>query len=228
MAFSIHAHLLPSINSYAEALDQYNGAIPFKYSTAMRFIASRSDVTKLVWKDDASQDINFRYHSTNVVTWHTDNTVTINVDYDSVSTRTFASRLSGHGVHNSKGYTMVCGKAIGARATIKDGTVISGSIPVIKLVVNRKRAKEIMLAWQPVLLHAKAIYAMNKDVFNNTANWRYSTFIKTEPPELADINDFVLENSVRLDSYNSFAQRIRNKVYSVENGALIEQVEIPA
>ena len=165
MAFSIHAHLLPSINSYAQALDQYNGAIPFNRSTTTtRYLASRSDITKLVWKDNATQNVIFKYHDTDVVRWHADNTVTINVDYNSISTRTFASRLSGHGVYNDKGYTMVCGKAIGARATIKDGIVISGSIPTTKLVVNRKRAKEVMQPWQPVLLHARAIYVMDNNV----------------------------------------------------------------
>ena len=228
MAFSIYAHLLPSIGSYAQALDQYNGAIPFKYSTAMRFIASRSDVTKLVWKDDASQDINFRYHSTNVVTWHTDNTVTINVDYDSVSTRTFASRLSGHGVHNSKGYTMVCGKAIGARATIKDGTVISGSIPVIKLVVNRKRAKEVMQQWQPVLLHARAIYAMDNNVFQVGAGYRRFANNGDEPPSVEDMHDWVLDFCHFYDTYDTFAQKLRNKVHTVENGAYIKKVVVAA
>ena len=229
MAFSIQAHLLPSIRNYNEALCTYNNAIPRnRYDNAMRYLASRSDVTKLVWKDDATQDINFRYHDTDVVIWHADNTVTIDVDYNSVSTRTFASRLSGHDVYSNKGYTMVCGKAIGGRATIKDGIVISGAIPTTKLVVNRKRAKEVMQPWQPVLLHAKAIYTMDNNVFTDSANWRYGTFLRTEPPELADINDFVLENSVRIDTYDTFAQRLRNKVYTVENGAYIEKVVVAA
>ena len=229
MAFSIQANLLPSIRSYNKALDQYNGAIPFnRSSSSTRYLASRSDITKLVWKDNATQDINFRYHNTEVVTWHADNTVTIEVGYDSMSTRVFASRLSGHDVTINKGYTMVCGKAIGARATIKDGVVVSGSIPVVKTSVDRKQAREVMLPWQPVLLHAKVIYAMDNNVFHNETSWRYNTFTEPVPPALEDIDGFVLAFSFRTDTYDVLAQRLRNKICTIANGALVETVVVAA
>ena len=145
-----------------------------------------------------------------------------------MSTRTFASRLSGHSVSTNKGYQFVCDKAIGARATIKDGVVMSGSVPVIKTSIDRKRAKEVMLPWQPVLLHAKVIYAMDNNVFSNTANWRYNTFIEVVPPAVEGIDIFVLAHSTRSDTYDTFAQRLRNKIYSVANGALVETVVLAA
>ena len=227
MAFSINAYNLPSIRSYDQALDLYNNANLIKGSNE-RYLVKGYDDRKRVALDVSKQDVIFRYYYTDVVHWHADNTVTIEVGYTSMSTRTFASCLSGHYVSKDKGYTYVCDKAIGARATIKDGVVISGSIPVMKTTVDRKRAKEVMLPWQGVLLHARAIYAMDNNVFSNADNWRYNPFIEPVPPAIEDIDGFVLAHSGRTDTYDTFAQRLRDRIWTVANGALVETVALAA
>ena len=227
MAFSINAYNLPSINSFNQALSIYNDARPLKNNNE-RDLVKGYDSSKRVSLDTSKQDVLFYYHHTDVVLWHADNTVTIDVGYNSVSTRTFASRLSGHYVSRDKGYQYVCGKAIGARATIKDGVVISGTVPVIKTSIDRKRAKEVMLPWQGVLLHARAIYAMDNNVFTNGINFGRFVIEEHQQPSVEDTHQWVMSFSRYADTYDTFAQRLRNKIYSVANGALVETVVLAA
>lgn len=225
MTFTIDPNNLPSVGSYNEALSVYASARPLRNGNGDRYL-HMYDKNKRVALDPANQDVIFYYYNTDVVRWHKDNSVTINMGgWYTTPTRTFASMLSGHMVSISKHNTMVCGKAIDDRATIKDGVVISGSVPVTKLVVDRKRAIELMRPWQHVLLHAKALYAMDNYVFYDRKPWVLSS--EAIPP-VDQVDIWVREFARWGDNYEKLARRLRNRVYTLENGALVKEVVIPA
>jgi len=103
MAFAISTANIPSIFSYTAALRYHdraaqkpwrNGGEDFPF---LEIRARHYGVRKL---SDGS--IAFRYHSTDVVTWHPDNSITLKV-YTSQSTQAFANCLLPYGLHTGGG-----------------------------------------------------------------------------------------------------------------------------
>lgn len=103
--FAISTAGIPRINSYTDALRYHDRAAqkpwrnggedyPFPEKRARQY-----GVRKL---DDGS--VVFRLHSTDVVTWHPDNSVTLKV-YTSQSTQAFANCLLPYGVSTGGGMT---------------------------------------------------------------------------------------------------------------------------
>jgi hypothetical protein len=98
MAFSINARTLPSCHDYASAVEAFNrspdwGRHSGRYYGEKR-MTSRCDRDHMgVRIEPSSGDVIFRYHRTDVVTWHKNDTFTIN-PYQSMSTSAFIGAFS--------------------------------------------------------------------------------------------------------------------------------------
>jgi hypothetical protein len=97
----------------------------------------------------SGDNICFRYHSTDVVIWHPDNSYSIDLHYDSASTRTFANRFipSGHYAAKQGHHLVVGGRVYPAmcRLTVSADGVVSGMrYKFRRHTVDRKRARQIL------------------------------------------------------------------------------------
>lgn len=107
MAFSINGNNLPMVSSYANAQRVFANSGPVRgydsMSETMRGLVSRRDTSKLIIK--RGDDYAFRYHRTDLVTWHSEDRVTI-VPWDSISSRIFTNRFTPGRVfmHTHQGY----------------------------------------------------------------------------------------------------------------------------
>jgi hypothetical protein len=108
MAFSINARTLPSCHDYASAVEAFNrspdwGRHSGRYYGEKR-MTSRCDRDHMgVRIEPSSGDVIFRYHRTDVVTWHKNDTFTIN-PYQSMSTSAFIGAFTPTGVYAQMTY----------------------------------------------------------------------------------------------------------------------------
>ena len=226
MAYSLRANALPYIRSYADALNHYNNAEYSKKNPAYRYLWRKYDQDKLIRYYDVTGDVAIRYCYTDVVTWHKDNSVTIDTDgYMTPSTHTFATGLSGYRVSTHKGHQVVwvgdVPVCFNQRITLAEGKVIRGGVPYTRVTVDRKRANAVLKIWKPVLAMAKALYVMDNDCFREAAHIHWSDADYNLSPTLENAHNIIYSVATRYDTYYTFAARIKNKVYSTENGALV-------
>ena len=228
MAFSLNTNNLPSIRSYNEAVTLWSNAEISKKDDGRRYLWSKYDSSKLINYNETTGDVFMTYYLTDVVIWHKDNSVTINTGgYINPSTHTFINCLSGYGVSTYKGNQViwighnmpVCFSQI---ITLKGNTVISGGVPHTKTTADRKRANEVLKPWKPVLALTKALYAMDRNCFMELPHRHVSREVYKEAPSLDDLHKTIYDIANRLDTYATFAERLKWNVLSVENGALVE------
>lgn len=93
--FGISPHQLPRVPSYDMAVRVYNDA-PVIRGLEGRPIRTRRDHVKLAFMD-ADGAVRFRYHQTDLVTWHSDYEVTV-IMHDSRSSRGFIGRFLPPGI----------------------------------------------------------------------------------------------------------------------------------
>lgn len=115
MSFSIDTYGLPAIESYADALKKWNNTKPWRgYSDDHPRPLDRNRAKKhmTIYLDPASEDIRLHLHSTDVVIYHKDGSITLN-PYTSVSTDKFANDLLPHDLlthfNHSEFYIVTCG-----------------------------------------------------------------------------------------------------------------------
>lgn len=83
-------HIRSSLNGYTDALNYFEGCTPWRSKpNDPRPLQERRNKIMSV-RRETNGDIAFRYHSTDVVIWHSDNTFTVNT-YASQSTDVFAN-----------------------------------------------------------------------------------------------------------------------------------------
>ena len=157
MAFALQANALPSIWSYVDAINYYNNAEHNNKYTSYRYLWRKYDQDKLIRYDEATGDETIKYCYTDVVTWHKDNSVTLNTGgYMNPSTHTFATCLSGYSMSRHKGYQVVwVGDApvyFNRRITLAEDRVIRGGEPYTRIDIDRKRANAVLKPWKPVPL----------------------------------------------------------------------------
>lgn len=97
--FSINGRNLPSVSSYRDAEAVFERSGPVKgyasESDTKRALVRKSDTSKIIIK--RGDDYAFRYHRTDLVTWHSADRLTI-VPWDSVSSRIFSNAFTPPGV----------------------------------------------------------------------------------------------------------------------------------
>ena len=231
MAFSLQANALPYIRSYADALNHYNNAEYSKKNPAYRYLWRKYDQDKLIRYYDETGDVAIRYCYTDVVTWHKDNSVTINTEgYMNPSTHTFATCLSGYSMSRHKGYQVVWVGGVpvcfNQRITLAEDKVIRGGVPYTRITIDRKRANAVLKIWKPVLAMAKALYVMDNDCFSRSGTRTIGVvgLYDAAPLTLDKVHAKVTQVAYINDTYNSFAERLKNNVYSIENGALVATI----
>ncbi len=89
--FAINPSNLPRVASWQQAKDFWERAKPLKINPDQRFLAGSRDLSKLVIRHPG-EAYAFRYHRTDVVTYHPDGRLTIR-PWSSLSTVLFARRL---------------------------------------------------------------------------------------------------------------------------------------
>lgn len=94
--FGIHAHLLPSCNSYAGAEAVFDKAHQHARFGEWRGLKDRRDTAKTIAKNVADGVIRFRYHHTDLVTWAPDELRVFT--WDSRSSVDFADRFLPDGI----------------------------------------------------------------------------------------------------------------------------------
>jgi hypothetical protein len=152
--FAISTAGIPRINSYTDALRYHDRAaqMPWRNGGEDYPFPEKRARQYGVRKTSGEGSIVFRLHSTDVVTWHPDNSITIEV-YTSHSTAAFADCLLPSGIHTGGGMT---------RLVVGDGSTrkvypIAGTVriapdhetidtPVVweKRRVDRKVAKAVL------------------------------------------------------------------------------------
>lgn len=89
--FAINPSNLPRVASWQQAKDFWERAKPLKINPDQRFLAGSRDLSKLVIRHPG-EAYAFRYHQTDVVTYHPDGRLVIK-PWQSTSTALFARRL---------------------------------------------------------------------------------------------------------------------------------------
>lgn len=102
MAFSISGHNLPSCHDYESAVRVFEKAPDWGRHSGRHYnerrMTTRADRDHMGVRLSTAGDVIFRYHSTDVVTWHKDNTFTIR-PWASVSTSIFIKAFTPTGVY---------------------------------------------------------------------------------------------------------------------------------
>lgn len=179
MAFAISARNLPAVSSYTQACILWEARRGLRHLASSQGYRERYGDAPLAdhRRDymgvsmEADGDVVFRYHDTNVVTWHADGRCTLDLSYASVSTQTFAHELGPSdirisldtkyvvggqaviGVHT--GHTTMHGYLVPTYTCYRVDDVVTLHVggertvvdvddtqPFIRRAVNRQRAKE--------------------------------------------------------------------------------------
>jgi hypothetical protein len=150
MAFSVNMYhgVIGAINSHKDAVSFYHSCR--ERSAGDRRIKGKENSHQMGVSLASNGDVKFRYHRTDVIVWHCNNSYTINT-FSSISTCAFASAfmpaghsLSGTGSRIHIGH-WVDGTvyAIISTATIKGDKVKTDAV-FAKEVINRKAAKKLL------------------------------------------------------------------------------------
>ena len=153
MAFAITTAGMPRIDNYTDALNFHaraaekpwrNGGedYPFPEKRARQYGVRKT----------ANGSIAFRFHRTDVVTWHPDNSITLEV-WNSQSTQAFANTLLPFGVSPTRGMTRLVvggwrdGKVYPIARTVRigpDHTTVETPLVWETLTIDRKVAKRVL------------------------------------------------------------------------------------
>jgi hypothetical protein len=154
MSFSVNMSTaaIRNINSHADAVDFYKSCLVTGEYGEERRIKGKANSKQMGVSIDLKGDVVFRYHHTEVVIWHRNNSYTIN-SYSSRSTDAFASAFMPSNASLSKqGSQIILGHyrdedctahPIYNSATVR-GKVVKTDAVFTKDVINRKAAKKVL------------------------------------------------------------------------------------
>jgi hypothetical protein len=152
MSFSVNMYRanIGAINSHKDAVSFYHSCRDRGDFNGERRIKGKENSKQMGVRLASNGDVEFRYHRTDVIVWHRNNSYTINT-FSSISTCAFASAvmptshsLGGTGSRINIGYWEEAAVyAIISTATIKGDKVKTDAV-FTKDVLNRKGAKKVL------------------------------------------------------------------------------------
>jgi hypothetical protein len=152
MSFSVNMNhgVIGIIGSHKDAVAFYHSCRDRGDFNGERRIKGKENSKQMGVSLASNGDVKFRYHRTDVIVWHRNNSYTINT-FSSISTCAFASAFmpAGHNLSNT-GSRIYIGNweeatvhAIISTATIKGNKVKTDAV-FTKEVINRKAAKKVL------------------------------------------------------------------------------------
>lgn len=140
MAFGINMYGTPAARSYADAVEIYNQAIPWQNGGDDRPLPNKR--ARHMGVRMRGDDVIFRYHRTDVVTWFSDNSFVIDASWGSRSTDAFANHYMPYdfnltresralhvgGWENGKTYPVASEVTVAADRTVLTDAIFQRSI----------------------------------------------------------------------------------------------------
>ena len=178
MSFGLSMRDVPWVKSYSEAVALFEKSVPWRNGGEDRPLPNKRQRAYGVRM--SGDDVVFRYHYTDVIRWHPDESYTINTGgYSSRSTCEFASHFmpTRHWLTKETAHLSIDGTVYavaGQRISVSGTGMVSG--PGLgrfeKNSINRKKAKEYLteVGYYPYVAWHKLMYPMVKDTLPET--WR--------------------------------------------------------
>ena len=219
MSFSVNMSTadIRTINSHADAVDFYKSCTMKGEYGEERRIKGKATSPQLGVSIDSKGDVVFRYHRTDVIIWHRNNSYTIN-SYSSRSTDAFASAFMPSNASLSKqGSQITLGHyhdedavihPIYHEATVR-GKVVKTDAVFTKDTINRKKANKLLATTRYAEYREwyGAMWPMVRDDLPPTYRREYLTI---ELPELISNSD---EWHRVMVSQQGCPDNIRNSIY---------------
>jgi len=220
MSFSVNMSTadIRTINSHADAVDFYKSCLVTCEYGEERRIKGKANSKQMGVSIDSKGDVLFRYHRTDVVIWHRNNSYTIN-SYSSRSTDAFASAFMPSNASLSKqGSQIILGcryrdedaviHPVCYTATVR-GKVVKTDAVFTKDTINRKKAKKLLATTRYAEYREwyGAMWPMVRDDLPPTYRREYLTI---ELPELISNSD---EWHRVMVSQQGCPDNIRNSIY---------------
>lgn len=175
--FGLSMHTAPRVTSYDEARRVFNTA----KSGKSRGVIAGYDAYAVPGKENnptismrmkGDGDVAFRYHYTDVITWHPDGSYTYD-DYESTSTCTFFNAFCPIGTHLTRTGTVLIvgdtGYPVAMGCTVRDGKPVDNPGRFKRACVNRKAAKRVL---EPTrYAEYRDWYKIMKPLLGNSTIW---------------------------------------------------------
>jgi hypothetical protein len=150
MTFGLSMSGVRRVTSYAAALALYEKAVPRRGGTGSgerKLPGHSKPYTGLTRRGD---NIEFIYHTTEVVTWRPDGSVLLDLRYQSYSTATFADRFTPTSLNVSGTADVLYNRntglyyLAGPSVTFTADEVLEGTVPITRKLVDRKLGNEAL------------------------------------------------------------------------------------